>query len=352
MRSMTILLCLVASLAQAQQDLESVDRYLDIWPYFVEPDEERGTADNGAGIRVAPGIHFGGNWFGEVPLFASILETDIEGATDYYLNGIGFDLVYAFGGKRGFSPFLLFGVGAAYNDVIPDEADGTEAYGNVAVGFTTGDLGRRGLRLRAELRYFYDTFEQDFGDTQVGIGVSVPFGRTRERIVEVEREVIREVPVEVIVEREVAPVDLDGDGVADSFDACPNTLATARVDVRGCMLTEQTITLQGVNFEFDSAVLTPHAEYTLGGVVDALLEQPSLVIEIAGHTDSSGSDTYNLNLSHARAESVRNFLTRRGVGLGRMRARGYGEAEPIASNETETGRAENRRVELRILDEE
>ncbi len=76
---------------------------------------------------------------------------------------------------------------------------------------------------------------------------------------------------------------------------------------------------------------------------------PDIVVEVAGHTDSAGSAEYNAWLSDRRADSVRQYLVDRGANSRNLSARGYGEAEPIADNETAQGRARNRRVELRIL---
>ena len=83
----------------------------------------------------------------------------------------------------------------------------------------------------------------------------------------------------------------------------------------------------------------------------ALLQQHErVVVEVAGHTDSVGSDEYNQGLSERRADSVREYLTSKGVKASRLSSRGYGESRPIESNDTDEGRAENRRVELIILD--
>lgn len=103
-----------------------------------------------------------------------------------------------------------------------------------------------------------------------------------------------------------------------------------------------------VNFAFDESDLLPSAYPTLDAVVDVLESLPSLEIEVSGHTDAIGTDPYNAALSLRRAESVRAYLTRQGIGEGRLTTAGYGESRPILSNETRTGRALNRRVEFRL----
>ena len=107
-----------------------------------------------------------------------------------------------------------------------------------------------------------------------------------------------------------------------------------------------------VNFEFAKADLLPTAAATLDVLADVLRRYPALRVEVGGHTDSVGSDALNERLSQRRAESVLEYLVRAGVGRERLSAVGYGEARPTASNETETGRALNRRVEFTVLNPE
>ena len=109
------------------------------------------------------------------------------------------------------------------------------------------------------------------------------------------------------------------------------------------------IRLNNVFFDTDSAELLPKSRAELGRLVLTLGRYPTMKIEIAGHTDSRSSDEYNLGLSERRAASVRAYLERAGIGAARLQSHGYGEGQPIASNETEKGRALNRRVEFRIL---
>lgn len=103
-----------------------------------------------------------------------------------------------------------------------------------------------------------------------------------------------------------------------------------------------------VNFGFDSANLTATAKTNLDKLAQVLVSNPDTNINIYGHTDSKGSDTYNLSLSEKRANAVKSYLTSKGVASSRIFAMGRGEAEPVASNDTDAGRAENRRVEFAI----
>lgn len=103
-----------------------------------------------------------------------------------------------------------------------------------------------------------------------------------------------------------------------------------------------------VNFAFDSANLTETAKTNIDKLAKILADNPDTDINIYGHTDSKGADAYNLTLSEKRANAVKNYLIAKGVASSRMIAMGMGEKEPIASNDTDAGRAQNRRVEFAI----
>ncbi len=114
---------------------------------------------------------------------------------------------------------------------------------------------------------------------------------------------------------------------------------------------KRTIPLEGVKFAFNEARILPESYPILDRWVQYLKEHPTMVVEIAGHTDSVGSEQYNLYLSRRRAEAVRNYFIQKGIDPERLIARGYGEYQPIADNGTPEGRARNRRVEIRVIRE-
>lgn len=103
-----------------------------------------------------------------------------------------------------------------------------------------------------------------------------------------------------------------------------------------------------VNFAFDSAELTTSGKANLDKLSEVLKNNPDTNINIYGHTDSKGTDAYNQGLSERRAASVKNYLISKGVASSRMFTMGVGEKEPVATNDTEAGRAQNRRVEFAI----
>jgi outer membrane protein OmpA-like peptidoglycan-associated protein len=149
------------------------------------------------------------------------------------------------------------------------------------------------------------------------------------------------------------PKDGDGDGVNDDADRCPSTPSGVEVDAEGCQVlfepTKKTLILEGVNFETGKSALTPESETILNGVAESLVANDTIRVEVVGHTDNTGSLALNRRLSQARAEAVRQYLISKGVAEDRLRARGMGPDQPVASNRTAEGRAQNRRVELRRL---
>lgn len=143
-------------------------------------------------------------------------------------------------------------------------------------------------------------------------------------------------------------IDSDRDGVVDRLDQCPNSMPGVQVDIRGCEIKGK-IDLPGVNFQSNSDRLLPGATSVLDEAVATLMKNPTIRFEIAGHTDSDGAAAYNEGLSARRASTVFDYLARQGIGEDRMSVRGYGESQPIADNATAAGKAQNRRVVLRIL---
>jgi OOP family OmpA-OmpF porin len=155
------------------------------------------------------------------------------------------------------------------------------------------------------------------------------------------------------------PSDSDGDGVYDGIDKCPNTPKGTRVDKAGCPITkvEQAMLDTGVFrtseivFDTDKAVIKPESHEILGEIGAALVAHPELKVEIGGHTDSVGTDSYNQTLSEERAQAVLDYLVKNFAKIekGQFSTKGYGEGSPIASNNTAEGRAKNRRVEFKVL---
>ena len=107
--------------------------------------------------------------------------------------------------------------------------------------------------------------------------------------------------------------------------------------------------LDNVHFDFDKASLRSDSYDQLTELLEYLQRHEAIRIEIAGHTDNVGTDTHNLRLSQERANTIRDYLVRKGIKLTRLTAKGYGATEPVADNSTEEGRQLNRRTEVRVL---
>jgi len=156
-------------------------------------------------------------------------------------------------------------------------------------------------------------------------------------------------PAGATVDASGCELDGDNDGVVDRLDECPNSAPGVQVDIKGCEIKGE-IRLPGVNFESNSDRLLPGATSVLNDAVATLKKNPSISVEVAGHTDSDGAAEYNASLSARRATTVHDYLASNGIAESRMSVRGYGEAQPIADNGTSAGKAQNRRVVLRIVE--
>lgn len=321
--------------------------YLGALGTYSLPDEGRDNnnsdIDSATGFGVLYGYQRADRWGFEVQAFSETFETSDVLGTDWYRYGLNLDLTYAFGDRTSLTPFLLAGVGGNQDDVFPQDDEFTW-FANVGAGLVTGPIAAVGdLRLRAEARYVYDNFEAGYGDVRLGLGVEIPlFGKRGAVPPAPVQEVVR------IVEVATGLKDSDADGVVDEKDQCPETPAGSRVDGYGCPLGKVT-TLHGVTFEFDQARLRPDAKTILGDTAALLKRYPDIKVEIAGHTDSTGSQEYNQQLSEVRAAAVREHLVSQGLPSEAVSSKGYGELEPVADNATAEGRELNRRVEMRIL---
>jgi OOP family OmpA-OmpF porin len=225
---------------------------------------------------------------------------------------------------------------------------------NLAINLGAGlqfDFGRVDLRTEVGTRVDFDDVqarreqEDYFNDLLAGIGLTVALGPDAAA------------PV-AAAPAPAAPTcadgDDDGDGVNNCDDKCPGSQAGQTIGPDGCPV-PVSIDLKGVNFDFDKSTLRPDAVAILNEAVEILKRYPDLKVEVAGHTDSVGTDAYNQSLSERRAKAVYDYLTSNGVDAARLVGpNGYGESRPIAPNTNEDGsdnpegRAKNRRTELNV----
>lgn len=245
-----------------------------------------------------------------------------SGNGDWNQYGATLDGLFFFNRNPGFAPYAVVGGGMMHSDI--DGYDDNSPIAEAGLGFmhTINDAGDT---LRAEVRHRWDFADidapggdQTFNDWVMMVGVTIPLGKRAEP----------PAPVPVAV-AEPAPT--------------PPPPPPAPVT--------ETVVLKGVNFCFDCDTLSGEAKAILDGDAMAIVKHhPNATFEVAGHTDAVGSDSYNRDLSQRRAGNVRAYLVEQGVNPDSMSAVGYGESQPVADNATEAGRAENRRVELRITE--
>lgn len=237
--------------------------------------------------------------------------------------------------------------------------DDTTIFGDVGAGYMYPfQLFGFDLNARGEVRYRYDVQQPprptgvpgQFEDYVYNLGLQIPLSRTPKPEAVAAPEAVSVVPV----------ADEDNDGVNDAADQCPGTAAGAVVNDTGCVPAVEaaapapqvgdTVVLSGVNFESNSDQLADVAMVVLASIAEDLLTRPEQKSEVGGHTDSSGDDALNQDLSQRRAESARAYLIERGVNADNLTAVGYGETQPLDTNASVEGRAKNRRVELKVLD--
>ncbi len=147
-------------------------------------------------------------------------------------------------------------------------------------------------------------------------------------------------PPKVAVDDSGCPPDTDGDGVYDYQDECLDTPKGVKADTRGCWV------IQGILFDTAKWTIKTEEYPSLDQVADIMKQNPSLKLEVQGHTDDRGTQSYNETLSKKRAMSVVEYLVKKGIAKNRLRARGLGSLKPVMSNDTPEGQVRNRRVEL------
>lgn len=145
-----------------------------------------------------------------------------------------------------------------------------------------------------------------------------------------------------------AIADRDIDGVVDSIDNCADTASGVMVDLTGCEIVMGPI--EGLKFEPNDAQLNTESRQVLGKYVDALKRYPEVVVAVEGHTDNRGPASANLELSKERVLTVVEYMVSNGINPARVKPYGYGESRPRAANATLSGREQNRRIEIKVLE--
>ena len=328
----------------------------------VEPDTDNvpGVSvddSNSSGGSLAIGYDFSPRFSLEGHI-ADLGEAELapEGSIDYQVGGIS-AIVYGLASeerrarREGFSVFGRLGVGALENDAEVVEFERlNDVHLLAGIGLEYGF--RMGLGVRAEL-VAHDT------DAQYGqLGLVYRFGQASGGSTPVSRSVDPIEPPESDVSTRAVPVpspsnsrinvDTDGDGVTDAIDQCGDTSAGHPVDSTGCDVFGGVV--EGVNFTSSSDTLTPEAQLALDRVAETLGNYPDVVVSVEAHTDNQGAAAGNLELSKQRALSVARYLASKGVSGAQLKPQAFGESRPRTSNATAAGRAQNRRVEINIVE--
>ncbi len=349
------------AVAQAASAQEFDDRwYLTGSAGFNIQDNDRGTNDAPFG-SLGLGKFISPNWSLDFEVNYQNPNFDANQDLNWSQYGASLDFRRHFiSPDRGWNPYLLFGLGyqrAEEEYVIPSpNSPAQREDGNLAAKIGMGvqtDLSRR-VGVRAELAYRADFDDQSvaapnedwFGDLLASVGVVIPLGPPPAA------------PAPPAPPPPAPPscadLDDDGDGVNNCDDKCPNSQPGQTIGPDGCPV-PVSIDLKGVNFDFDKSNLRPDAVAILNEAVEILKRYPDLRAEVAGHTDSIGTDAYNQKLSERRAKAVYDYLVSNGVAASRLVGpNGYGESRPIAPNtnpngsDNPEGRARNRRTELNV----
>jgi OmpA-OmpF porin, OOP family len=227
-------------------------------------------------------------------------------------------------------PYLALGGGQIKYDAH-NQFDDVDTTVNGGLGLRWMLSERIGMNLEGRTVYSVDDGDANY---LVSAGLNIYLGKVRADVVAPEQ-----------------CVDTDQDGVCDDKDQCPGTPLGTRVDSVGCPLpvAEVASIKLKVNFAFDSTQVQEQYFADLKELADFLKRFSDLQVDVEGYTDSVGSDAYNQGLSQRRAEAVVDVLVNQyGIARNRLDPRGYGESNPVASNDTAAGRAENRRVMAKL----
>ncbi len=384
--------------AYAEATLQQRTWYVSPMFSYTFADQDRGI-DDGIGATIAVGKKVTRGMALELTGFFTTADAESGGGDSTELKGIGAAaLITPFSSLPDLYSVLalMYGSGSNNPGLI---ADYESTVFDIGLGYLFSLSDR--IKIRTEARYRTDAHDRKeagidpgnkhFQDAVLNLGVLLPLGSVVPPA-EAPVEVVEAAPAVaaadsdgdgipddldkcpdtaagIAVGADGCPLDTDGDGIPDYLDECPRSPAGAKVLANGCALTgdcrtprageqvdengcavEQRFILKGVKFEFDSDRLTPEAQTILNDVAGTLQAYPDVKVELQGHTDNIGSDAYNQGLSERRAIAVKTYLGGREVVADRMTPVGYGESQPIETNDTEEGRENNRRVELKVLE--
>lgn len=330
----------------------------DAGQFYLAPGLQWMNFDDGTGFNNDLGYYFGFGYdltdriSAELSTFDLDPESEAAGGREMDIDHYKLDLIYNLDLQLGmFDTFVVGGVGSS--DLRMEEDSLWDIGGGIKYQINDNWTWRTAIRS-------YQYFNRDHEDNDWGIDTSFVyrFGGNNSRPASSPAPAPASRPAAAAApERAPAPApatspDADRDGVPDSRDNCPDTPRNYAVDEDGCPIPVEEIARVElmVNFDFDRSEVKPEYYSEIEEVADFMEQYPDVVIELEGHTDSRGTEEYNRGLSDRRAAAVRQVMIDRfNVQGSRVSSRGFGEAQPVATNDTDAGRAQNRRVMTVII---
>jgi len=235
--------------------------------------------------------------------------------------------VYEIDASERLKPYIIGGIG--YEKVDGAIADVFESQPFVQGGVGLGYRFDNDMKLNIEAKGLKVLSGEDQSDEViVSVGISVPLNASDDNT----------------CPKKISAADADRDGITDAEDICPDTPCGYTINSQGCPIKA---TLK-INFAVNSANITNYSMPKVETFAQFLTQNKNAHVQIEGHTDSDGSNTSNQSLSQRRARSVVTALATMGIDARRLTARGYGETQPIASNATNAGKQQNRRIVAQI----
>lgn len=372
-----LLICSANVLAEVKPGAYTITPF--IGGYSFEGDED---IDNDATYGLAAGYNLDSNW--GIEMVGNYVKTELDPDTgDIDVGLLRLDSLYHFMPTQKLVPYIGVGIGAINFD--PDNGDDdTDFLANYGAGIKY--FINETVALRADVRHII-SFDKTYNNLMYTLGLAFQFGgeKKKERIppadsdndgVYDDHDKCPHTPAGVSVNSKGCPLDSDKDGVFDYLDKCPDSPKGAEVDANGCTTIDADSDADGVpdssdkcpgtpkgakvdargcwvikGIQFDSGKWDIKSEFypALDEIFIVLKNTPELKVNIEGHTDSSGSPELNQTLSENRAKAIMEYLINKGIDAKRLSAKGFGPSNPISTNDTKEGRAQNRRVELKPI---
>lgn len=311
-------LALTASALPAFAQQTETRPYASVMYDTVFSDSDR-NAKNGDGVSVGVGAAINQHWGWEVGGFYDTAKADSSKAGSKWKEyGGKVDGMFFFSRNPSFSPYTAIGLGGMENKREATDDKSFNVFVDAGFGFFKYfPIGSYDIALRADARYRWVNAskipgDHSFGEPIVRIGLAFPFGKRAGSVGDA----------------------ANADGKAGKGDG-----------------DDQNRAFENVYFEFDRSDLSDAEKAKLDNDANAIngltQKYPALKVDLSGHTDWIGTEGYNQSLSERRADTVKQYLTRKGVAADRFTTHAYGESKPVATNETAAGRALNRRVEVK-----